>query len=766
MRSTFWHSQYYKRVFKIVLLSTSAVLVLGLTVLYGAFFNITFKNLEKVNRHYIENTVSGIDYNTLSSYDNVINGYLSTNGRILMSGMGTNPVDQLHAIQEIQFFFRRDPLIHSVYFINPSTGQIYTFGQEVQQMTMELFYDQELLDMIFKEKNYPTNSSFPRVIFDSGYVASKSPVDTRVFLMPGGDAVVINLKLDNLLRPLEIDSAVYEDAAFTYCVYYDRDHCVYTANEQDWFDDNAQEQLTKELITQNWSKTFSATIGGKRCMINLFTAGNSNYQYVSIIPKDEIISNFLHYTVLFVIILVLAGIIAVLINLVTTSKLYKPIANLTKSLPDAPQQIPEDEINFIKSSIAQTTQKMTDLFEYKEKHLIRNQSYLIRQQLLYDRFSEKEFWEHCEDQEIACKPEDHFFLAYATWDDVQSKAENPGDSRLLCYAISNVFHELMGENTCIQDVPFEDSKVAFLCCMPVLPEDKHICTILSGIQKTFRECFELRLSFTYSAEISGPAKLYPVMKKLQEYAQYRYFHKEGVIMNLVDFDPDRLCSELPILPDMEAIEASLRSRDAESVDHALDGYWNQLDRYTFEAVRASINMLASRLITIIKRIQINQPGFPKVDHHIFFSEMTNAVTLYDARQCLMHQIYWVVEQLAQTENESGVRIIESVIQFLDANYQDFNVSSKSVALECHISVPYLNSLFKQKTGKTLAAYLKQLRLDKAKQMLVDTSLSVEAIARKVGFENTKYFYTLFKNEYGVSPSNYRISHNLLETSKN
>ncbi len=765
MHSRIWRSQYYKRIFKSVLLGTCSVLLLGLTILYASFCTITFKHLEKVNRHYIENTVSGVEYNVLSSYDNAINAYVSTNGKILMSALPPSQVELMHSIQEIQFLFRRDPLIHSVYFINSRTGVIYTFGHEVQQMKLDEFYDRELLNMILKEKNRPA-SGFPYMIRDSRYLTSTTPVDTRIMAMPGGDVVVVNLQLSQLFRSLEIDSAVYEDATFTYCVYYDQDECVYSANEQGWFDESAREQLQQALKAHNWKSSFSAMIGGKWCMVNLFTVENSDYQYVSVIPKGEVISNFLHYTILFIVISVLAGIAAVLTNLVTTSRLYKPIESITKSLPDAPQQAPEDEIEFIESSIAQTTRKMADLFAYKEKHLLRNQSYVIRQQLLFDRFSNEEFWQHCEDQEIACRPGELFFLAYADWKSEPFRENDPGDARLLCYAISNVFHELMGENTCIQDVPLEDNKVVFWCCMKELPSDEHIRAVLSGIEETFRKCFEIRLSFSYASGIQEPCKLYPAMQKLQELARYQYFYKDGMTRNLAQFNPDQLCSELPVLPDMAAIEASLRSRDAESVANAFAGYWDQLEQYTFEAVQASVNMLASRIITIIKRIQVNQPGFPKADHHVFFAEMTGASTIYQAQECLMRQIQWVVEQLAQTENESGSRIIDSVIQFLDANYQDFNVSSKSVALECHISVPYLNSLFKQKTGKTLAAYLKQLRLEKAKQMLVETSLSVEAIARKVGFENTKYFYTLFKNEYGASPSSYRISHNLLEPSQN
>ena len=103
-----------------------------------------------------------------------------------------------------------------------------------------------------------------------------------------------------------------------------------------------------------------------------------------------------------------------------------------------------------------------------------------------------------------------------------------------------------------------------------------------------------------------------------------------------------------------------------------------------------------------------------------------------------------------------------MLSYLEQNYQDYNLSSKSIALYHHVSVAYLNRIFKQKTGEAVASYVKNLRLEHARALLLSTNLSVESIARNVGFENTKYFYTLFKGKYGVSPSSYRINKSLLD----
>lgn len=761
MHSSFWHSQYFKHIFKNILIGTFAVLLIGLTVMYSAFFKLTFDHFEKVNRHYMEATVSNIHYDCSRSYDSALNAYISTSGQVLMASSEPSTVNRLRSVRDINTSLCQDPLIHSVYFINPRTDQVYTFVSDLQQTTSALFYDQDLMRLLAGNEALPS-IGFPRMVKDSGYKDSTSSVNTRIFRMPNGDVVAINLLLEKMFGMLEVDSAIYEDAAFTYCVFYDHGNAAYSANLPTGASDDFALELRQVLQDHAWDNSFSAKLSGERYQINVLEEPDTNYQFVSIIPKSDIISSFLQYSVLFIIIAIAGGLLALIINLWISVRLYDPIDNLAQSLPNTPDKAPKDEIDYIKASIAQTNTQLSSLSEYKEKHLSSNQSLIIRQQLLYNQYSDDKFFELCASHEIACRPSDQFLLVLAQWNALNGQPSASDDSRIVCYAISNVFHELMGSGTCIQDVPLEDNKVVFWCCLPLVPSLDQIQNVLKGIQDTFREYFSLRLSFVYSDYLKSAGELHPTMLRLEDSAQYQYFYKDAAILSLTEFSAGSLSSELPPVPDMTVMETTLRSCNFEECDKQINAYFEQLPQYTFEAAQASVNMLASRLIAVIKRIQANQPGFPETDHRIFFANVTNAQTLAQAQKLVSEQARVVIEHLMQAESEAGTRMIDEIMQFLANNYQDFNVSSKSIALECHISVPYLNRLFKQKTGETVASYLKHMRLEKARQLLVDSNLSVEVIARKVGFENTKYFYTLFKNEYGSSPSNYRISHSVLE----
>ena len=59
------------------------------------------------------------------------------------------------------------------------------------------------------------------------------------------------------------------------------------------------------------------------------------------------------------------------------------------------------------------------------------------------------------------------------------------------------------------------------------------------------------------------------------------------------------------------------------------------------------------------------------------------------------------------------------------------------------------------TGREPAAYVQQIRLERAERLLLTTPKSIEEIAENVGYHNKGYFYKIFQEKYGMTPSRYR-----------
>ena len=70
----------------------------------------------------------------------------------------------------------------------------------------------------------------------------------------------------------------------------------------------------------------------------------------------------------------------------------------------------------------------------------------------------------------------------------------------------------------------------------------------------------------------------------------------------------------------------------------------------------------------------------------------------------------------------------AIVAFLDSNYGDQDLSLAMVADKFNISVPYLSSLFKTSAGVNFSNYVEGVRIEKAKGLLKNTSMTVGEIA--------------------------------------
>ena len=87
-----------------------------------------------------------------------------------------------------------------------------------------------------------------------------------------------------------------------------------------------------------------------------------------------------------------------------------------------------------------------------------------------------------------------------------------------------------------------------------------------------------------------------------------------------------------------------------------------------------------------------------------------------------------------------------------------------IARKHHVSVAYVSSSVKERTGKTFTEHLQAKRLELARELLLSTTLPVKEIAAVVGYNNTSYFYTLFNREYAMTPNAYRKKNEGKQTS--
>ncbi len=108
-----------------------------------------------------------------------------------------------------------------------------------------------------------------------------------------------------------------------------------------------------------------------------------------------------------------------------------------------------------------------------------------------------------------------------------------------------------------------------------------------------------------------------------------------------------------------------------------------------------------------------------------------------------------------SEPASGQRLFDDIKEATQANYRDASLSAGSLARQAGVSQSQVTKLFKKYNGTTFLEYLHNLRLSEATTLLLDTGLTENEIAQRVGYNNTVTMIRAFKKYRGIVPSSLR-----------
>ncbi|WP_339206731.1 response regulator [Paenibacillus sp. FSL K6-3182] len=112
-------------------------------------------------------------------------------------------------------------------------------------------------------------------------------------------------------------------------------------------------------------------------------------------------------------------------------------------------------------------------------------------------------------------------------------------------------------------------------------------------------------------------------------------------------------------------------------------------------------------------------------------------------------------RIASRRQHTYKQIVEDAIHYTKEHYHDSDLSIAKVCAHLHISAGYFSGLFKKELKMTFGAYLLQLRMEQAKELLRTTELKAFEIAEKIGFADPNYFSLSFKKYAGLSAKEYR-----------
>lgn len=131
-------------------------------------------------------------------------------------------------------------------------------------------------------------------------------------------------------------------------------------------------------------------------------------------------------------------------------------------------------------------------------------------------------------------------------------------------------------------------------------------------------------------------------------------------------------------------------------------------------------------------------------------EATEAIT-----EWMLNLSSQLLEKIKEQQKSSSNRFVQSACEYIQSNLADPTLGLQSVCDHVELSAPYFSHLFKEEIGIGLNSYITTQRILLAQDLLRNTNLKIEEIARQSGFSRVNYFNNVFKKEIGVTPGIYR-----------
>lgn len=150
-------------------------------------------------------------------------------------------------------------------------------------------------------------------------------------------------------------------------------------------------------------------------------------------------------------------------------------------------------------------------------------------------------------------------------------------------------------------------------------------------------------------------------------------------------------------------------------------------------------------------------GLVKLDSKQAYLEAVNqmwaAKTMHEIKACI--DAYFESSSLRPAD-ASYSPLIQKALYVIEKNYNE-PISLNSVADQLGITPQYLSRLFMKEITHSFVDYLTAYRMERAKSLLQNTTMKINMVCLQVGYQDAKYFCTLFKKITGVTPNQYRGS---------
>lgn len=325
--------------------------------------------------------------------------------------------------------------------------------------------------------------------------------------------------------------------------------------------------------------------------------------------------------------------------------------------------------------------------------------------------------------------------------------------------IQNVLNEIQPTlERCFEAQPcrgkfwfFRNANPNNLLCLCTGAEDtEQLERVCAGFMRDFHPCIPMDIYISMSDVRSR------LSQELYRHAQEAYYER------FLDRDKHILkyrASNLQMASDIEnklkIIELNVTNADMINLEKSLEEIFSvEYIKNSGLTVRAVYFLVANAVILTFNRIkvEISNTVVEEILSESYLRQIKKSVSELAGR------IYNVILDVLLEQNQSaGTQMtIQKIVSYIDANF-DKSLSVKQVSEMFGLTPNYLSQIFKKEVGKNFVSYLNRLRIEKACRLLRESNIKIFEIGSMVGYNDSQYFYRVFKKYMNQTPIEYRMN---------
>jgi len=327
----------------------------------------------------------------------------------------------------------------------------------------------------------------------------------------------------------------------------------------------------------------------------------------------------------------------------------------------------------------------------------------------------------------------------------------------LHFALSNVMEEMIGTlplHTVHIGYTSRQSLLLF-AFKPGIKTNVHdqVQQSLRRIGQTLEQVLKIKMSFLIGGSCEHPEKLKPTLCGLLGAVEQRFYLLPGEIAR---WQPGQV-SGTGLFTLYDQASADIREPLMEKNETKLlanAAAWEkrmQGARYPSEEVRDWVLKLLIDLRLKLHALLV-QPSSSSAE--TLHKEIAQFDSLLELFQWLKGQLRSFLHAREEGTPVSRRREITEAFQYVSLNLGQ-RISLEEVSAHLHMNPSYFSRFFKKETGYTFIEYVTCKKIERAKELLDQTNRPVNEICEMLGYDNQSYFIKTFKNQVGVTPTEYR-----------